>query len=220
MIIKVKNFIIFCFAFLSFNLNAQEIDKTYYLLGAVDNYSGRNYELKNSDYKGYVLMVNKDETNKIKRLQEVSGLKFSNFNSETLANWVSLNSDSYEKEINQFYSFSKTKGAENYNGKLNRDKVLKGTKNQLLSYLLGSFLIHGNIKTENDGGDQYEVYEISVANAQPQFEVLKSILKELGVYTIKEEIWYKIPFTFHVKFIPDSELKTLLNKELAYQNNN
>jgi len=219
-IIKVRNFIIFCFAFLSFNLNAQEIDKTYYLLGAVDNYSGRNYELKNSDYKDYVLKIKKNETNIINRLEEISGLKFSNFSSETLEDWSSLNSDHYEKKINQFYSFSKAKSNENYSGKLNPEKVLKGTKNQLLSYLLGSFLIHGNIKTENDGGDQYEVYEISVANAQPQFEVLKSILKELGVYTIKEEIWYKIPFTFHVKFIPDSELKTLLDKELAYQNNN
>lgn len=220
MIIKVRNFIIFYFAFLSFSLNAQEIDKTYYLLGAVDNYSGRNYELKNSEYKGYILMINKDETNKIKRLEQVSGLKFSSFGSEILKDWVSLNSDIYEKEINQFYSFSKVKGTENYQGKLNRDRVLKGTKNQLLSYLLGSFFIHGNIKTENDGGNTYEVYEISVANAQPQFEVLKSILKELGVYTIKEEIWYKIPFTFHVKFSPDSDLKTLLDKELAYRNNN
>ncbi|MCX8523319.1 hypothetical protein OF897_05230 [Chryseobacterium formosus] len=191
----------------------------YYLLGAVDNYSGRNYDLKNSEYKGYILKVNKDETNKIKRLEEVSGLKFSSFSSEILKDWVSLNSDHYEKEINKYYSFSKMKGIENYNGKLNLDKVLKGTKNQLLSYLLGSFLIHGSIKIENDGGDQYEVYQISVANAQPQFEVLKSILKELGVYTIKEEIWYKTPFTFHVKFSPDSELKTLLDKELAYQNN-
>ncbi|WP_265428672.1 hypothetical protein [Chryseobacterium sp. YIM B08800] len=216
----MRNFIIFCFAFLSFNLNAQEIDKTYYLLGAVDNYSGRNYELKNSDYKGYVLKIKKNETNIINRLEEISGLKFSNFSSETLEDWSSLNSDHYEKEINQFYSFSRAKSSENYNGKLNPEKVLKGTKNQLLSYLLGSFLIHGNIKTENDGGDQYEVYEISVANAQPQFEVLKSILKELGVYIIKEEIWYKTPVTFHVKFSPDSELKTLLDKELAYQNNN
>lgn len=216
----MKNFIIFCFAFLSFSLNAQEIDKTYYLLGAVDNYSGRNYELKNSDYKGYVLKIKKNETNIINRLEEISGLKFSNFSSETLEDWSSLNSDHYEKEINQFYSFSRAKSSENYNGKLNPEKVLKGTKNQLLSYLLGSFLIHGNIKTENDGGDQYEVYEISVANAQPQFEVLKSILKELGVYIIKEEIWYKTPVSFHVKFSPDSELKMLLDKELAYQNNN
>lgn len=216
----MRNFIIFCFAFLSFSLNAQEIDKTYYLLGAVDNYSGRNYELKNSNYKGYVLKIKKNETNIINRLEEISGLKFSNFSSETLEDWSSLNSDHYEKEINQFYSFSRAKSSENYNGKLNPEKVLKGTKDQLLSYLLGSFLIHGNIKTENDGGDQYEVYEISVANAQPQFEVLKSILKELGVYIIKEEIWYKTPVTFHLKFSPDSELKTLLDKELAYQNNN
>lgn len=216
----MRNFIIFCFAFLSFSLNAQKIDKTYYLLGAVDNYSGRNYELKNSNYKGYVLKIKKNETNIINRLEEISGLKFSNFSSETLEDWSSLNSDHYEKEINQFYSFSRAKSNKNYSGKLNPEKVLKGTKDQLLSYLLGSFLIHGHIKTENDGGDQYEVYEISVANAQPQFEVLKSILKELGVYIIKEEIWYKTPVTFHVKFSPDSELKTLLDKELAYQNNN
>lgn len=216
----MRNFIISCFAFLSFNLNAQKIDKTFYLLGAVDNYSGRDYVLKNSDHKGYILKIKKDETNIINRLQEVSGLKFSNFSSETLEAWSFLNSDIYEKEINQFYSFSKTKSSKNYNGKLNPNKVLKGTKDQLLSYLLGSFLIHGNIKTENDGGDQYEVYEISVANTQSQFEVLKSILTELGVYIIKEEIWYKTPFTFHVKFSPDSELKTLLDKELAFQNSN
>lgn len=216
----MRNFIISCFAFLSFNLNAQKIDKTFYLLGAVDNYSGRDYELKNNDHKGYILKIKKDETNIINRLQEVSGLKFSNFSFETLEDWSFLNSDIYEKEINQFYSFSKAKSSKNYNGKLNPNKVLKGTKDQLLSYVLGSFLIHGNIKTENDGGDQYEVYEISVANTQSQFEVLKSILTELGVYIIKEEIWYKTPFTFHVKFSPDSELKTLLDKELAFQNSN
>ena len=89
-----------------------------------------------------------------------------------------------------------------------------------LCFVFLSFSLNAQEIDKIYGGDQYEVYEISVANAQDQFEVLKSILKELGVYTIKEEIWNKIPVTFHIKFLPDDELKIFLDKELAYQNNN
>ena len=89
-----------------------------------------------------------------------------------------------------------------------------------LCFVFLSFSLNAQEIDKIYGGDQYEVYEISVSNAQPQFEVLKSILKEFGVYTIKEEIWNKIPVTFHIKFLPDDELKILLDKELAYQNNN
>lgn len=209
----------FTFLFLV-NINAQEIDKTYYLLGAVDNYMGRIYEIKNPGYKGYILQVLKEDTFKIKRIEAVSGLKFSSVKSENFEDLLFLKSDYYEKEINKFYDFKKMKGSkgwlgmQNYTGKINIEKVLKGNEKQLISYVLGAFLMNGRIKTVDDGRDGYDTYEISVGNSKEQFEVLKAILKKHS-YISKEEIWYKTPVTFHILFSPNKELKQLLDKEIS-----
>ena len=215
--------ILFTLFFVHFN--SQNIDKTYYLFGVVDNYMGRIYELKNNDYKGFIMKIPKEKISEISRIEQISNLNFSKINSEVFADWLFLKSEKYENEINQFYSFSKMRGSEgwlgsqNYKGILNIDKILRGNENQLVSYLLGSFLIHGKIKTENDGGDEYPIYEISVANSRSQFEVLKTILKKHS-YILKEEIWNKIPTTYHIKFEPDENLKKLLDVELQFQSKN
>ena len=51
------------------SFKTQEIDKTYYLLGAVDEYMGRSYEMKNPNWKGFLLKIHDDDSLQIKRIE-------------------------------------------------------------------------------------------------------------------------------------------------------
>ena len=195
----------------------QEIDKTYYLLGAVDEYMGRSYEMKNPNWKGFLLKIHDDDSLQIKRIEAITEVKPKKINIEFYNEWNFFFSEEVEKNINSYFNFKKNKfkqkdGFYFYTGKLNVEKVLKASENQYLSYLLGVFLLNGSIN-ENDEG----LYDISIANAPNKFQVLKKILPKLNAYFVKEEIWHKTPVTFHIKFTPNEELKNLLDKELTYQ---
>lgn len=213
----MKKIVLFFLIINSISFKTQEIDKTYYLLGAVDEYMGRSYEMKNPNWKGFLLKIHNDDSLQIKRIETITEIKPKKINIEFYNEWNFFFSEELEKNINSYFNFKKNKFKQEnnyylYTGKLDTNKVLQGTENQYLSYLLGVFLLNGSIN-ENDEG----LYEISIANAPNKFQVLKKILPKLNAYFVKEEIWHKTPVTFHIKFMPNEELKNLLDKELTYQ---
>lgn len=216
----MKKLVLFFLILNTISFKTQEIDKTYYLLGAVDEYMGRQYEMKSPEWKGYILKINNEDSLEIRRIESVIGIKSKEIKNTFYENWSFFFSENLEKEINQYFDFRKNKfkledGFYLYKGRLNVEKVLKANKNQYLSYLLGAFLIHGKINKTDD-----ELYEISIANASYKFQVLKKIIPKLNAYFAKEEIWYKTPTTYHIKFAPNGELKRLLDRELTYQTKN
>jgi hypothetical protein len=216
----VKKLFLFFLIINTISFKTQEIDKTYYLLGAVDEYMGRSYEMKNPNWKGFLLKIHDNDSLQIKRIETITEIKPKKINIEFYNEWNFFFSEELEKNINSYFNFKKNKFKQENNyylntGKLNVEKVLKASENQYLSYLLGVFLLHGKINKADDG-----LYEISISNASYKFQVLKKIIPKLNAYFAKEEIWYKTPVTFHIKFMPNEELKNLLDKELTYQTKN
>jgi hypothetical protein len=216
----MKKIVLFFLIINSISFKTQEIDKTYYLLGAVDEYMGRSYEMKNPNWKGFLLKIHDNDSLQIKRIETITEIKPKKINIEFYNEWNFFFSEELEKNINSYFNFKKNKFKQENNyylntGKLNVEKVLKASENQYLSYLLGVFLLHGKINKADDG-----LYEISISNASYKFQVLKKIIPKLNAYFAKEEIWYKTPVTFHIKFMPNEELKNLLDKELTFQTKN
>lgn len=169
----MKKLFLFFLIINTISFKTQEIDKTYYLLGAVDEYMGRSYEMKKPNWKGFLLKIHDDDSLQIKRIETITEVKPKKINIEFYNEWNFFFSEEVEKNINSYFNFKKNKfkqkdGFYFYTGKLNVEKVLKASENQYLSYLLGVFLLHGKINKADDG-----LYEIYISNASYKFQVLK-----------------------------------------------
>lgn len=55
----------------------QELDRTFYLLGSLEDYMGRHYPKNNPKQWGYILILHQQRIGEIKRIEEITGSKFS-----------------------------------------------------------------------------------------------------------------------------------------------
>src|SRR6187455_1791553 len=93
------------------NLHGQELDKTFYLLGTLSDYMGRQYPKNNPIKTGFVLTLHKDRMGEIKRIEEVTGKKFKKQKAKkdcrNCQDFYSLKSTPKAHDINSFYTFEK-----------------------------------------------------------------------------------------------------------------
>lgn len=187
----MKHFIAFYFSSFPLFFFAQKLDRDFYLLGVTDQYMGRCYALKDPALKGYVLRLNKEKINEIKRIENVTQLKFESNAENSLCGDCSetsflINSD-VEEKINLFFKFQKRKFKADdnyflYCGLIEKDKILAGNKIQLYSFLAGVFLMHGKLNSsDSDLSDNEVEYEISIANSKELFETTKEVLNKLAI---------------------------------------
>ena len=54
----------------------QDLDKTFYLLGSLEDYCGRHYPKNNPIQWGYINTLHQSRIGEIKRIQEITGAKF------------------------------------------------------------------------------------------------------------------------------------------------
>ena len=78
----MKKLFLFFLIINTISFKTQEIDKTYYLLGAVDEYMGRSYEMKNPNWKGFLLKIHDNDSLQIKRIETITEIKPKKINIE------------------------------------------------------------------------------------------------------------------------------------------
>lgn len=194
----------------------QELDKTFYLLGSLEDYMGRTYPKNNPKQWSYINTLQQDRIGEIKRIEEVTGVKVKKKNKEkgcdNCQELYVLKSFSRAKKINSFYDFNKNRigrdllGFAFYTGQLKCDKILNATRAQQISFLAGQFLTAGE-KTEN-------AYQLTLYNAPIRYECLIQLLRKLDCKITLEEQVQRIPVGYYITFVPNDEIKKVLDKEL------
>ena len=208
-----KRILILFFLFLVSLVHGQTqntLDKTYYLLGTLDDYwSGYRTKRIETSWK-YILSIHQEDIGKIKRIEEVTMLKFTKrervegcYNCHEYYELYSLETS---KILNSFYDFIKKRGFY-HDRKLKCSKILKASKEQQYSFMAGLFLTHG----EKIG----DVYKIILYNSPCRYECTIKILKVLNSKNVSSEIVTKgVPFGYFIKFEPSEELKQILDNEI------
>jgi len=197
------------------------LDKMYYLLGTLEDYMGRELYKRNPDKRNYIMSLHQDDSGQIKRIEEVTTLKFLKrerrgdcINCYEFAELLSHNS---AKTINSFYVFEKQsgytdeKGYTLYRGELICNKILNASKEMQYSFIAGLFLTHGE-KID-------DVYEIILANSPRRFECAIKVLEVLNskiISTIRTE--GTVPTGYIIEFEPSEELKPILDNEIEKRN--
>lgn len=213
----MKKLFLFFLIIYTISFKTQEIDKTFYLLGAISEYPHRIYSERNQINSGYIVHFHQGFYEKeIVRLEEIVGIKFIQAekvvkcgNCHEFKNLISLD---LEKEINRYcYIPENINSKKSFSPNQNIEKVLDSNKNQQESYLLGSFLMYGYIDKQSKN------YVISVANNHNKFEILKHIILNFDNKIIKTEILKNIPKIYKIEFYPNKKLKNLIDLELQNQ---
>jgi hypothetical protein len=171
-----------------------KLDKTYYLLGTLGDYMGRQLCILNTNSWDYLMSLHQRDSAKIKRIEEITMLKFTKGeNKEKHLNnhsFYALFSSDVARKINSFYVFKKQGCCQDenrytgtiYRGNLKCSKILKASKEQQYSFIAGLFLTHGE-KID-------DVYKIILSNSPCRYECTIRILKLLNseiVSSIKTE---------------------------------
>jgi hypothetical protein len=194
----------------------QDIDRTFFVLGSLGDYMGRHYPKNNPKQWSYIMTLHQDRIGEIKRIQEVTGTKFTRRKKKkdcrNCQEFYDLKSFCRAKKINSFYDFNKIKGKKDllgftfYIGQLNCDKLLNATKTQHISFLAGQFLTSGE-KIEN-------TYRLTLYNSPDRFECLIKMLKGLECEIIVKEKVNGIPVSYFIEFEPTDELEKVLDNEI------
>jgi len=161
-----------------------KLDKTYYLLGTLNDYMGRVLCIKNPNDWDLIMSLHQRDSTKIKQIEEVAMFKFikkeRNENCINCHEFYILSAFDLAKEINSFYVFKKRGECQDanrvsgiiYEGKLKCSKILKASKEQQYSFMAGLFLTHG----EKIG----DVYKIILYNSPCRYKCTIKILKVLN----------------------------------------
>jgi intein/homing endonuclease len=154
-------------------------DKTYYLLGTLEDYMGRRLSKDNPAQQNYIMTLHQSNSGVIKRIEEITTLEFQKRekreNCVNCHEFYELLSYNFAREINFFYVFNKQNGRKDkmgytlYTGELICSKILNANKEKQYSFLAGLFLIQG-YKID-------EVYKISLANSPWKYECTIEVLK-------------------------------------------
>ena len=200
--------------------NGQNIDKTYYLLGTLKDYCGRQYPKNNPTQWNYVIILHQSKFGEIKRIEEVTKKKFKKHRKKkgcsNCQEFYELKSYGRARKLNSFYEFEKKKGWKDqmgftfYTGTLICDKLLNSSENQQLSFIAGLFLTSGEKKSDN--------YSISLFNSSDRFECAKQILLNLGAKIENEEIDNNIPNGYYLEFIPSEKIRKIIENEILRRN--
>ena len=196
-----------------------QLDKTYYLLGTLDDYAGRCLCIINPSDWDYIMSLHQRDSIKINRIEEVTMLKFTKGekrdNCRNCHEFYHLCSLNIAKEINSFYVFKKRCECEDatrntgisYRGELKCSKILKASKEQQYSFMAGLFLTQG--KKIDD------VYKICLPSSPWRFECTIKLLKVLKSKIVSTLITKgTTPTGFIIEFIPSEELKLILDNEI------
>jgi len=216
----MKNRILIIFFLLAFSFVQGQIqntlDKTYYLLGTLGDYMGRELCKRNPKKRNYIMSLHQDDIGQIKRIEEVTMLKF--LKRERKENCINchefyeLLSHNSAIAINSFYVFEKQEGYDEkgyklYSGKLICSKILKASKEQQHSFIAGLFLTHGE-KFD-------DVYEITLYNSQCRYECTIKILEVLNSKIVSfGRTERTVPIGYFIEFVPSEELKLILDNEI------
>jgi len=197
-----------------------KLDKTYYLLGTLGDYMGRQLCILNTNSWDYIMSLHQRDSAQIKRIEEVTMLKF--IKGEKKENHLNnhefyqLFSSNTARKINSFYVFKKDGKCLDekrvttfpiYRGNLKCSKILKASKEQQYSFIAGLFLTHGK---KND-----DVYKIILYNSPCRYECTIKILKVLN----SKNVSYRrtegtVPIGYIIEFEPSEELKLILDNEI------
>jgi len=198
----------------------QNLDRTFYLLGSLEDYMGRHYPKNNPGQWSYIMTLHQDRIGEIKRIQEITGTKFTQRKKKkdcrNCQEFYDLKSFNLAKKMNSFYDFSKNKGMKDllgftfYTGELKCDKILNSTKNQQISFLAGQFLTAGEKKEKT--------YKLTLYNSPERYECLIKLMEKLECTVIKEEKVDGIPVGYFIEFIPTVEIKKVLDNEILKEN--
>lgn len=213
----MKQFTLILIILFSFSPNfGQKLNKTYYLLGTLSDYMGRNYQKNNPSQWCYIMTLHESRMREIKRIEEVTGLKFKKGekkdNCSNCHEFYKLNSYFNARRINRFYKFKKgmgkgLSGFEFYSGELICKKLNKASETKQLSFLAGLFLTCGT--------KEGDVYKINLANSPWRFECVKQLLKILGAEITSEEMTKNtIPIAYYITFKPTEKLKAVIETEI------
>ncbi len=204
------------------SIGLEKWNRTFYLLGAQQDYMGRCYEKKNPFKSGYLLTIHESHIGEIKRVEEVSDLKFKRLSkkkkSRNRHEFLKLTSLRTARQINHFYEFSKPYEEQNwlfalYCGELQCDKVLEASKENQLSFMAGVAISSCYVR-ENS-------YWISLPNSRKRFECLKHLLVEMDAKIISEVTDAEtIPHQYDIEFIPNGILKAIIDYELSLKSIN
>lgn len=194
----------------------QDIDRAFYLLGSLEDYLGRHYPKNNPRKWSYIMTLHQDRTGEIKRIQEVTGAKFTRRKKKkdcrNCQEFFDLKSFCRAKKINSFYDFNKNKGMRDlsgftfFTGQLKCDKILNATRIQQISFLAGQFLTTGE-KTEN-------TYKLTLYNSPDRYACLIKLMEKLECKVILEEKADGIPVGYFIVFEPTDEIKKVLDNEI------
>jgi hypothetical protein len=201
---------VFALSLLFLAPRAQNLDKTFYLLGTLQDYLGRPDYQSNPRRWGEICILHKDHAGQIERIQEITKIKFKHWHGRHCSNcheFVCLKSLRISRKLEHFY---KKDPQPFYKGGkiLNAAFIDKTSKNQKISFISGQFLTSGS---------KDSVYRISLYNSYERFQIVKRLLVELNVNIISESETAHIPFGNHIVFYPDDELKAYLDKEFVYK---
>ncbi|MGM0566192.1 MAG: hypothetical protein ACQESX_05490 [Bacteroidota bacterium] len=211
-----KATIILLLIYLSLATVGQRLDRTFYLLGTLEDYMGRHYPKNNPGKWSYIMTLHQDRIGEIKRIEEVTGAKFKQRrkqkNCSNCQEFYELKSFFRAKKINSFYEFNKNKGMRDklgftfYTGQLNCERILNATKDQQISFLAGQFL--------TDGEKKAQAYKLALYNSPNRFECLLKVLQNLKCEVIRKEEVEGIPVGYFIEFKPTDMIKKIIDIEI------
>lgn len=194
----------------------QDLDKTFYLLGSLEDYMGRHYPKNNPSQWSYIMTLHQNRIGEIKRIEEVIGSQFNRRKKQkgcdTCQEFFELKSFCRAKKINSFYNFNRNKGMKDlkgfafFTGQLKCNKVLNATNKQQISFLAGQFLTAGE-KTGN-------TYKLSLYNSPDRYDCLIKLLESLECKIILKEKAEGIPSSYFIEFEPTDEIGKVLDNEI------
>ena len=210
---------------------SQEYDLTYYFVGFMSDYMGRQiskgagendykiddffhqYNLHNLYRLDTLLKTNNKNNKKIEyTIMKRKEIK----NCSNCDEFFDLFSKRLSRNINRFYSFKKDKlnsdkHIKRYNGSLKSFKIKLANRKKQLSYLAGAFYRYGNIDSTG--------YYFKFSNSFYKKEMVKWLLYKYDCNILKEfnnqiEGLYIAP-TIEIIFIePSNEIKKIFDNEL------
>lgn len=188
--------------------DAQKFDKTFYLLGTLEDYGGRRVQ---SMQWGFISSLHQSRMGEIKRIKEITNVKSTRRtkkkNCKNCHEFYNLHSFFRARKINKFYDFEKDKFTKGYVGTLNCDKVSDAKRNNQISFVAGLFLMAGEKKDD--------VYKISLYNSPEKYDCIYYIfLKKLDCEILSAIEKEGLPYGYFIEFKPTEELKKILDNEI------
>ena len=205
----INRILILLLLFLVSVVNGQSqftLDKTYYLLGTLDDYwSGHRTNRVETSWKE-VLSLPQGDIGKIRRIEEGTMLKFIRKDDSVGQIFYYLFSPNTSKTLNSFYNFKKKYG--NYHDrKIKCRKLLNSSIDNQYSFLAGLVLVYG-LKSDY-------LYTIILNNSPWRYECTIKLLKKLNSKNISCGTTYRTtPMGYFIEFEPSEELKLILDNEI------